>query len=243
LTSVLALSGALHLVVAQDNFIPVGQLRGSPAGSSDVPIDSMARSASLQNESSSLSSEVATALQDCCSLCPNHMFCSPESQACYVTKRKSYYTECGSAAQSCCSRCPQHSYCSPVSNSCYDSRLKSYYTECSHDDEDEDDEGEDVNDQLSRPESGCRPDSGLVCKAGLNCFHEGGRQKIGVFSTQWSCAESCRARGGRVSVFHPGHGRRRRRSGEFRYCWCDSSSRCDDDQRHPEAADYVSCFS
>jgi len=48
----------------------------------------------LQNTTSSLSAAAAYAWGSCCSWCPHHGYCSPESHSCYHSKRKDYYHSC-----------------------------------------------------------------------------------------------------------------------------------------------------
>merc|ERR1712039_1014242 len=82
------------------------------------------------NITASLSAQSVSSLHPCCSRCPHHGFCSPQSYSCYHSKDKEYYASCGSVQPSCCSSCPHHGFCSPQSHSCYHSKRQWYYEDC-----------------------------------------------------------------------------------------------------------------
>lgn len=116
--------------VAASRAAPAG-LRGQ-AMQDAVPNNSSANSLMAWNLNGSDATEFATSGFECCSRCPNHSFCSPQSGNCYNRQYKSYYIGCGGGGGGiqCCSKCPHHPFCSPHSGNCYNGKYKSYYIGC-----------------------------------------------------------------------------------------------------------------
>merc|ERR1711948_26229 len=101
----LALVATLHVAAAQDVFLSARQL----SGAEDAPKDSEVES-TAPNITASLSAQSVSSFHPCCSRCPHHGFCSPQTYSCYHSKDKEYYASCGSVQPSCCSSCPHHGF-------------------------------------------------------------------------------------------------------------------------------------